>query len=121
MDAIDGLCHIRHRNLIRVPVKDVKRDRRMERIAKRERLTEQISRTDFLTAAIPDTPLVNNQLGVVLGIVFTDRLPMLLNDRLGPQAFTDHVVPSTSVERGDFFRTVSKVGVVVHRETIYPR
>src|SRR5450631_3259060 len=121
MDAIDGLRHIRHRNLIRVPVKDVERDGRMERIPKRERLAEQIRRTDFLPAPVPDTPLVDHQLSVVLGIVFADRLPMLLDDSLGPQAFADHVVPSTSVERSYFLGAVSKVCVVVHRQTIYPR
>src|SRR5580700_5426620 len=99
MDAIDGLCHIRHRNLIRVPVKNVERDGCMQRIPKRERLTEQISRTDFLPAPVPYTPLVDHQLCVVLGIVFADRLPVFLDDTLGPQAFADHVVPSTSVER----------------------
>src|SRR5882757_4491274 len=121
MDAIDGLCHIRHHNLIRVPVKDVECDRRMESIPKRERLAKQIGRCYFLPAPVPHTPLVNHQLGVVIGVVFTDRLPMLLDDILGPQAFANHVVPSPRIERGYFFGTVSKVCVVVHRETIYPR
>src|ERR1700692_2574675 len=93
----------------------------MERIPERERLAEQISWTDFLPAPIPHTPLVNHQLSVVLGIVFADRLPMLLDDSLGPQAFADHVVPSTSVERSYFLGAISKVCVVMHRQTIYPR
>src|ERR1700735_511691 len=112
MDAINGLRHIRHHNLVRVPVKDVERDGRMERIPKRERLAEQISGTDFLPAPVPHTPLVDHQLSVVFGIVFSDRLPMLLDDSLGPQTFADYVVPSASVERSYFFGAVSKVRVV---------
>src|SRR5580704_5092334 len=54
----------------------------------------------------------------MLGIVLTHRSPVLLNHGLGPRALANDVIPAWGIKGRHSFLAVSKIGVVVHRQTI---
>ena len=54
-------------------------------------------------AAVPDAPLVDDELRAVLGIVFAHVRPVALDHASRAHALAEHVVPAPRVEPGDFF------------------
>ena len=98
VQAIDKLGAIGHCDFFRMAIEDVERHSAEHSVAQSRSLFECIARSRFAARAIPRTPLIHDQLHMMMAINFTKDLPMAGYQTLHALAFAEQFIPIHGLE-----------------------
>src|SRR5215475_13965008 len=118
VDAIDGLSHISHGDLVRVAVEDVEGQAGMNGVAEGNRLAQDVGWSDLRAGGVPHAPLIDDELGAMRRIKLPQLVPVVFDHFLQAHTAQEHFIPLRSFEVSGLQRGGAQVSVEVQAETV---
>ncbi len=102
MNAVHRLGHVGHGDFFGVTVKDVEGQAGVDGVAQSNGLAQDVTGRDLFAGFVPDSPLVNYEFGAVVGIEFSDFVPVILQNFFQADSAEQDFIPFGGVEVSGF-------------------
>ena len=98
MEAVDELRDVRHRDLFRMTMKGVERQRGQQRIPHRRLLAEEVRRIDGSAGLVPRAPFIDDELQAAAAIELAHHRPVARDQPVHTVRFVQQLVPFIDAE-----------------------